>query len=138
MLVSTKGRYAMQIMTDLAQHNDGGFVVLMDIASRQGISEKYLESIVAVLSREGLLIAQRGRGGGYRLSRAPEDYTAGEIIRIAEGPLASVACLKTQDNQCPKAEACMTLPLWEGLDRHVSEYLDGITLRDVADGRVPE
>ena len=136
MLVSTKGRYAMQIMIDLAQHNDGEFIVLMDIANRQNISEKYLESIVASLSREGLLVAQRGRGGGYRLAKAPGEYTAGEIIRATEGPLAPVACLKTEDNECPNAADCLTLPLWEGLDRRMSEYLDAITLQDVVNGTV--
>ena len=136
MLVSTKGRYAMQIMIDIAQNSDGEFIVLMDIANRQKISEKYLESIVVSLSRAGLLIAQRGRGGGYKLAKAPEEYTAGEIIRATEGPLAPVSCLKTGDNECPKAAECQTLPLWEGLDRRMSEYLDSITLRDVVDGIV--
>ena len=136
MLVSTKGRYAMQIMIDLAQHNNGDYIVLMDIANRQHISEKYLESIVAALSRAGFLIAQRGRGGGYRLAREPEEYTAWEIIRATEGPLATVSCLKTEDNECPRAEECVTLPLWEGLDRRMSEYLGSISLRDVVDGNI--
>jgi len=136
MLVSTKGRYALQIMLDLAKYGDGDYVVLMDVARRQKISEKYLESIVASLSRAGFLTGQRGRGGGYRLARTPAEYTAGEIIRATEGAIAPVACLKTEDNACPKAADCMTLPLWQELDRRVSGYLDGITLEDLLRGNV--
>ncbi|MBR6115615.1 MAG: RrF2 family transcriptional regulator [Oscillospiraceae bacterium] len=136
MLVSTKGRYALKVMIDLAQHNDGEYVVLMDIARRQDISEKYLEGIISQLSRSGMLDAQRGRGGGYRLSRNPEEYTVGEIIRQTEGPLAPVACLKNDDNDCPRAADCLTLPLWEELDRRMNDYLDGITLSDLLVGNV--
>ena len=136
MLVSTKGRYALRIMVDLAQHDNGEPVVLMDIAERQDISEKYLESIVALLSKAGLLTAQRGRGGGYRLSRDPSDYTVGEIIRVSEGPLSPVACLKTDDVDCPKASECLTLPLWQELDRRMNDYLDSITLSDILKGVV--
>ena len=136
MLVSTKGRYALRIMVDLAQHDKGEPVVLMDIAQRQDISEKYLESIVAMLSKAGLLMAQRGRGGGYRLSRDPSEYTVGEIIRVLEGPLSPVACLKTDDVDCPKASECLTLPLWQELDRRMNDYLDCITLADVLKGKV--
>ena len=136
MLVSTKGRYALRIMLDLAQHDTGEHIVLMDIASRQGISEKYLESIIALLSKAGLLSAQRGRGGGYRLSRLPEDYSIGEIIRASEGPLAPVACLRSEDVDCPRAMDCITLPLWQELDRRMNEYLDGVSLRDLMEGKV--
>ena len=136
MLVSTKGRYALRIMVDLAQHNDGEYVVLMDIAARQSISEKYLEGIVAQLSKSGLLAAQRGRGGGYRLSKEPGEITVGEIIRCAEGPLAPVACLKGEENDCPKADDCLTLPLWEELDQRMNDYLDSVSLSDLLFGRV--
>lgn len=136
MLVSTKGRYALRIMLDLAEHYSGEPVVLMDIAERQDISEKYLESIVSLLSKAGLLSAQRGRGGGYRLSRAPEEYTVGEILRASEGPISPVACLRTEDVGCPKASDCITLPLWQELDRRMNEYLDAITLSDLIEGRV--
>lgn len=138
MLISTKGRYALNVMLDLARNSTGEHIVLMDVAERTGISEKYLESILAALSREGLLSAQRGRGGGYLLTRTPEEYFVGDIIRAAEGDLAPVACLKTGDVECPKAAECITLPLWRGLDRRIYEYLDGITLRDVLDGRIED
>lgn len=137
MLVSTKGRYALRIMIDLAQHNDGEFVVLMDIARRQSISEKYLEGIVATLSRQGFLQAQRGRGGGYRLARTPEEYSIGDIIRSAEGRLAPVSCLKTEENDCPNAAECITLPLWKELDRRIDGYLDSVSLADLLNGTVP-
>ena len=137
MLVSTKGRYALRIMIDLAQHNDGEYVVLMDIARRQNISEKYLEGIVASLSRLGLLQAQRGRGGGYRLAREPEEYSIGEIIRSAEGRVAPVSCLKTEEVDCPNADECITLPMWRELDRRIDRFLDSVTLADLLDGTIP-
>ena len=130
MIVSTKGRYALRVMIDLAAHNDGSFVPLAEIAERQGISEKYLESILVVLSRAGFLQSLRGKGGGYRLSRAPEEYTADEIVRLAEGTLAPVACLEAGQN-CENAGACSTYPLWQGLDETVRKYLSGFTLVDV-------
>ncbi len=136
MLISTKGRYALRIMLDLAQHSSGEYVILMDVAQRQGFSEKYLEGIVSALSRAGLLQAQRGRGGGYRLSRTPEEYTAGEIIREAEGHLAPVDCLKSGTAECPQADACITLPLWQELDRRIDAYLDSVTLADLLQGTV--
>ena len=136
MLVSTRGRYALQVMLDLAVNGNGEYTVLMDVAQRQKISEKYMESIVASLSRAGFLTGQRGRGGGYRLSRTPEEYTVGEILRATEGALAPVACLKTDENSCPKAPECMTLPLWQELDRRLEAYLDKVTLADLLRGDV--
>ena len=136
MLVSTKGRYALRIMTDLAQNDNGEYTVLMDIARRQGISEKYLESIVALLTKAGLMSGQRGRGGGYRLSRDPADVSIGEIIRASEGPISPVACLRSGDMDCPKAEDCVTLPLWQELDRRMNDYLDSVTLADLIEGKV--
>ena len=136
MLVSTKGRYALRIMTDLAQNDNGEYTVLMDIARRQGISEKYLESIVALLTKAGLMSGQRGRGGGYRLSRDPADVSIGEIIRASEGPISPVACLRSGDMDCPKAEDCVTLPLWQELDRRMNDYLDSVTLADLIEGMV--
>ena len=137
MLVSTKGRYALRIMIDLAQHDTGEYVVLMDVARRQDISEKYLEGIVASLSRAGFLQALRGRGGGYRLARTPEEYSVGSIIREAEGHLAPVACLKSGDAVCPNAAECLTLPMWKELDRRIDGYLDSVTLADILRGTVP-
>lgn len=136
MLVSTKGRYALRIMLDLAQCSGGESVVLMDVAKRQGISEKYLESIVSSLTRAGLLTGQRGRGGGYRLSRTPEEYSIGEILRATEGPLAPVSCLKPEKNECGRSAECLTLPLWKELDRRMEGYLDSVTLAALLRGDI--
>ena len=129
MMISTKGRYALRVMLDLADHNTGEYIPLKDIAQRQEISVKYLENILASLSRANLVDAIRGKGGGYRLCRAPEAYAAGEIIRLAEGSLATVSCLKGEKNGCEKAGHCRALPLWKGLDltnKAVAEALDGL------------
>lgn len=131
MLVSTKGRYALRVMIDLAEHNTGEYMVLMDIAKRQGISEKYLEGILAVLSKHGLVSALRGRGGGYKLARAPETYTVGSILKATEGSLSPVACLEGARNSCERATECRTLPLWVKLDRVINDFLEGITLVDL-------
>ena len=136
MLISTKGRYALRVMADLARNGGEGYVVLMDIAQRQNISEKYLEGIVAALSRSGFLQTQRGRGGGYRRARRPEDYSVGDVLRSAEGSLAPVSCIKTGDAECPNADNCLTLPLWKELDRVMNEYLDSMTLTDLLRGDV--
>ena len=128
MIISTKGRYALRVMIDLARHQRGeGYVPLAEIAERQGISEKYLESILVVLSKNGMLLSLRGKGGGYRLARAPKDYTAREILSLTEGSLAPVECMKTGD-ACERAESCPTRPMWRGLDRVIAEYLDSWTL----------
>lgn len=137
MIVSTKGRYALRVMIDLAVYGEGRFVPLTEIAARQGISEKYLESILVVLSRAGCLLALRGKGGGYRLARAPEEYTAGQIVRLTEGTLAPVSCMKDGEN-CERAGACPTRPMWEGLDRAIAEYLDGWTLARLAENAQKE
>ncbi len=131
-MVSTKGRYALRVMIDLAEHNTGEPLLLMDVAKRQGISEKYLEGIMAVLSKHGFVSAQRGRGGGYRLSRKPEEYTVGSILRLIEGPLAPVSCLESEKNTCPRASECRTLPMWQKLDSLINDYLDSVTLADLA------
>ena len=131
MMISTKGRYALRVMLDLADHNTGEYIPLKDIAQRQEISVKYLENILASLSRANLVDAIRGKGGGYRLCRAPEAYAAGEIIRLAEGSLATVSCLKGEKNGCEKAGHCRALPLWKGLDQVVDEYLDSVSLADL-------
>lgn len=131
-MVSTKGRYALRVMIDLAEHNTGEPLLLMDVAKRQGISEKYLEGIMAVLSKHGFVSAQRGRGGGYRLSRKPEEYTVGSILQLIEGPLAPVSCLENEKNTCPRAAECRTLPMWQKLDSLINDYLDSVTLADLA------
>ncbi|NCB52057.1 MAG: RrF2 family transcriptional regulator [Clostridia bacterium] len=132
MLVSTKGRYALRVMIDLAEHDDGGgYTVLMDIAERQEISEKYLEGILAKLSRAGFVSALRGRGGGYRLSRGPETYTVGSILKLTEGDLAPVSCLEGCENVCRRSAECRTLPMWVELGKLLDEFFEGITLADL-------
>lgn len=131
MLISTKGRYALRVMIDLAEHQADGFVPLKVIAERQGISEKYLESIIKLLVRAKLLSGLRGKGGGYRLTQAPEQYTAGAILRVTEESLAPVSCLEPGAEVCPRAAECRTLPLWRGLDRVIRDYLDNFTLADL-------
>ena len=113
MKISTKGRYALRVMIDLAEHDNGEYITLMDIAERQGISEKYLESIVSLLSKNDFLISLRGKGGGYKLSRRPEEYTVLSVLQCTEGSLAPVACLESKPNKCPKLEECKTITMWE-------------------------
>ncbi len=131
MLISTKGRYALRVMTDLAEHPTEGYVPLKGIAQRQEISEKYLEAIIKILVKSRLLAGVRGKGGGYKLTRAPEQYTVGEILRLTEDSLAPVACLEADAEVCPRAAECRTLPVWRGLDKVINEYLDGITVADL-------
>ena len=132
MKISTKGRYALRLMLDLAQNQKDGFVALKDIAERQDISKKYLEQIVPILNRAGLLKTTRGYQGGYMLAKSPDKYRIGDILRLTEGSLAPVACADGKD-ECPRSEGCMTLPLWQGLYKVISSYLDGITLQDLLD-----
>ena len=130
MMISTKGRYALRVMLDLAEHQPDGYVPLAAIACRQKISEKYLESILSVLSKAGMLDALRGKGGGYRLAKAPEDYSVYEILCLTEETLAPVTCLE-DGRVCENAASCRTYPLWQGLDETVRNYLSGFTLVDV-------
>lgn len=133
MLVSTKGRYALRVMIDLVEHQDRGRIPLKEIAERQGISEKYLENILSTLVRNDVLSGMRGKGGGYRLTREPEEFTVGEILRLTEGSLAPVSCLTGKHCSCDHAEKCSTIGMWCELDQLISEYVDGITLRDLAE-----
>lgn len=133
MKISTKGRYAIRVMIDLAEHNNGEFITLMDIADRQEISEKYLEAIVSILSKNDLLISLRGKGGGYKLAKAPEKYTVGSILKLTEGALAPVACLEKTPNSCPRISECKTVEMWEGLNKLINDYLEGITIADLLD-----
>ena len=130
MMVTTKGRYALRIMLDLADNVGGEYVTLKDIAERQEISEKYLESIISALSKAGFVSALRGKGGGYKLAKAPEEYTVASILRIAEGSIAPVVCVEKGPNGCDKADSCRTLPLWQGLEKVIDEYLESKTLAD--------
>ena len=131
MIISTKGRYEIRVMIDLAEHNTGEYITLMDIANRQDISEKYLESIVAILSKNGLVNSLRGKGGGYKLAMMPESYTLESILELTEGSLAPVSCLEKQPNSCPKTSECKTLHVWQGLDKVIRDYLNGITIADL-------
>ena len=128
MRISTKGRYALRLMLDLAEHQGDGCVSLKDVAQRQDISKKYLEQIVPTLSRAGFLLTNRGYQGGYRLARAPQDYTVGEILRLTEGSLAPVACLDGDCKGCSRSDECPTLDVWKNLDKLINDYLDGVTL----------
>ena len=131
MLVSTKGRYALRIMIDLAEHQNAGYIPLKEVAQRQGISEKYLESIIKLLVKANLLNGVRGKGGGYRLTRQPQEYPLGEILRLTEGSLAPVACLEEGAHPCGRAAQCRTLPVWNRLGQLIGDYLDSVTLRDL-------
>ena len=131
MLVSTKGRYALRVMLELAQSQPDAYMPLPLIAQRQGISEKYLESIIAILSRAGLVEGLRGKGGGYRLTRSSANYSVGEILRLTEGSLAPVTGLEGAENPCPRAGECTTLPMWQKLDDLINTYLDSVSLSDL-------
>ena len=136
-MISTRGRYALRVMIDLAEHIDEGYIPLQTIAKRQGISEKYLESILAVLSKAGLLDTVRGKGGGYRLSKPAKEYTAFEVLSLTEGTLAPVTCLE-RGQQCENAVNCRTLPLWQGLDQVIAAYLCSYTLADLTREEKPQ
>lgn len=131
MLISTKGRYALRVMIDLAEHQTEEFISLKGIAQRQEISEKYLESIIRMLVKAKVLESLRGKGGGYRLKKSPEQYTVGSILRLTEESLAPVACLEPDAEACPRAGNCRTLSLWQGLDKVIQEYLDSMTIADL-------
>ena len=131
MLISTTGRYALRVMVDLAEHREEGYIPLKAVAQRQDISEKYLEAIIKLLVRAGLLSGLRGKGGGYKLTKSPEQYTIGSILRLTEDSLAPVSCLEQDSNTCPRMAECRTLPLWQGLSKVISDYLDNITVADL-------
>lgn len=131
MMISTKGRYALRFLTDVARNQAEGYVALRDVAQRQEISEKYLEIVVKELVRGGFLTALRGKGGGYRLTRAPEEIGVRDILEQMEGPLAPVACLEPGRGDCPRQADCPTLPLWQGLDQVITDYLARFTLADL-------
>ena len=133
MKISTKGRYALRLLTDLALHQEDGYVSLKDISERQDISKKYLEQIVPMLNKSGILRTNRGNRGGYMLAKLPEECTVGDVLRATEGSLAPVSCLDYEVNDCPRAGSCATLFVWEGLNKVVSDYLDRITIQDILD-----
>ena len=131
MIVSTRGRYALRVLIDLAEHSEDERIPLKDVAERQEISQKYIESIMPLLSKNGFVDGVHGKGGGYKLNRAPEDYKVGEILRLTEGTLAPVACLEKGAEPCPKKEACRTIPMWTKLDELIENYLDSVSVADL-------
>ncbi len=131
MLVSTKGRYSLRVMIDLAEHQAEGYIPLKTVAERQEISEKYLESIIKLLVKERFLAGLRGKGGGYRLTRAPEQYTVYSILVLTEDSLSPVSCLEEGAAACPRMSECRTLPLWQGLEQVIRDYLEQFTLADL-------
>ncbi len=133
MKVSTKGRYALRMLLDLAEHQNDGYVALKDIAERQGISKKYLEQIVPALNKSDILRTNRGFQGGYRLAKSPDKYTVGDILCLTEGNLAPVSCLEHEPIECERSCECPTLPVWQGLYKVIKEYLDSVTLQDIID-----
>lgn len=131
MKISTKGRYALRIMIDLALHDEGVAIPLKEISERQGITLKYMEQIMPLLTRAGYVRSFRGNNGGYLLSKAPADYMVGDILRMTEGSLAPIACLEDTSNRCERQEKCTTLWFWEGLWQAMTDYVDGMTLEDL-------
>ena len=131
MKISTKGRYALRIMLDIAMHDDGKYIPLKDIAKRQNLTVKYLEQIISLLNKAGYLQSLRGNTGGYRLAKNLDEYIVGDILRVTEGDLAPVACLKKCGDFCQREDICNTVSFWRGLDRVINEYVDSYTLKDL-------
>ena len=131
-MISTKGRYALRLMIDIAAYSNGDVVSLKDISNRQNISIKYLEQVVSFLTKSGMLQSVRGNNGGYRLTKRPSDYTVGEILRVAEGTLVPVACLQCDPITCERVEMCSTIDFWKGLNDVINNYVDSVTLEDLA------
>ena len=131
MIVSTKGRYALRVMVNLAQHGQEDYIPLKEIAESEGISQKYLETIMTVLSKAGFVDAVHGKGGGYRLNRKPEEYTVGTILKLTEGSLAPVSCTTQGAAACSRSTCCQTLPMWERLEKLIDDFFEGITLADL-------
>lgn len=131
MIVSTKGRYALRVMTRLAKNATGEYIPLKEIAEDENISQKYLETIMCALSKGGFVDAVHGKGGGYRLNRTPAEYTVGSILKLAEGSLSAVSCTSQGPSACSRSECCITKPMWDKLDALIDDYFEGITLEDL-------
>ncbi|MEG1633968.1 MAG: Rrf2 family transcriptional regulator [Oscillospiraceae bacterium] len=136
MIISTKGRYALRVMIDLAQHEGEGNISIKEISERQNISAKYLESIVSLLIKGHVLRSRRGKDGGYTLNRPADKITVGEIVMLTEGKLSPVQCLECADNTCERSDNCLTLPMWEKLCSMIDGYLGSVTIRDIIDGNL--
>ena len=133
MMISTRGRYALRILLDIAEHQNEGYVSLKESAERQEISKKYLEQIVTVPDISKMLDTSRGIHGGYRLAKKPSEFTVGEVLRAAEGSISPVSCIESDHISCARSERCRVLPVWKGLDNVINNYLDSITLQDILD-----
>lgn len=138
MMISTKGRYAIRVMLDLAENYGKGYIPMKIVAKRQSISLKYLERILPVLTKSNLIEGIQGKGGGYKLTASPENYRIGDILRLAEGDLAPVACLGCQATECQRADSCVTLPMWKEFYKLTNAYFDSITLDDLLKGKTPD
>ena len=135
-MISTKGRYSLRILLDLAEHRNGKFIPMKDVAKRQGISLKYIERLLPALKEGGLIESLHGKGGGYRLTREPEQYTIWEILLLSEGDLAPVECLREHSEQCTRSGYCKTLPIWQGYYKMIKDYFSSVTLADIAGNSV--
>ena len=131
MMISTKGRYALRVMIDLAEHCNGEYIPMKDVVKRQQVSQKYVERIMTMLSKADFVEAVHGKGGGYRLNRSPDEYIVGDILRLTEGSLAPVACLECDAEECERADQCRTLPMWRELNDRIADFFDGITIADL-------
>ena len=131
MMISTKGRYALRVMIDLAEHCNGEYIPMKDVVKRQQVSQKYVERIMTMLSKANFVEAVHGKGGGYRLNRSPDEYIVGDILRLTEGSLAPVACLECDAEECERADQCRTLPMWRELNDRIADFFDGITIADL-------
>ena len=138
MIVSTKGRYALRVMVSFAQRGGEEYIPLKEIAEEEGISQKYLESIMSTLSKAGFVDAVHGKGGGYRLNRPPEEYTVGSILKLTEGGLSAVSCTSQGAAACSRTECCQTKPMWDRLDRMIDDFFEGITIADILKDSVTE
>lgn len=130
-MITTRGRYALRVLIDLAEHQGGGYIPMKEIAARQEISLKYLEQIMPVLIKHGVVDGVSGKGGGYKLNRPPKEYVVGDILRLTEGSLAPVACLDCESVTCSRAENCRTLPMWKKYNELTNDYFNGITIADL-------
>ncbi len=136
MIVSTRGRYAIRVMLDVASHNSDGYVPMKEVADRQNISLKYLEKIMPILVKNNLIEGVHGKGGGYKLTREPKDYRIGDIVRLTEGDLAPVSCLECNSTPCEKKEECLTIAMWSKLNDLINDFFDDITLEDLLQRRI--
>ena len=138
MMISTRGRYALRVLADLAEHRSEGFIPMKDVAARQEISLKYMEKILPVLTKNHIVDGIQGKGGGYRLNRPPEQYTIGSILKLTEGSLSAVSCTSVGASACSRTECCQAKPMWDKLDRMIDGFFEGITLADLLHDSVTE